>query len=112
MFAEERDSRPPSILIAVLSHTIPPWAAEWLPPPYGTVAGHGRWAGGGRHCAVPQLAEPDEGDEPFCRAVRAHQRLILRSGTWEPDPELGSQMAPKMAPGTTQGPDPLCGSGP
>ncbi len=30
MFAEERDSRPPTILIAALSHTILPWAAEWL----------------------------------------------------------------------------------
>lgn len=30
MFAEERDSRSSSILIAALLHTILPWAAEWL----------------------------------------------------------------------------------
>lgn len=37
---------------------------------------------------------------------------LLPGADWEQTPVLGSQMAPKSTPQTTQGPDPQCGSGP
>ena len=87
-----------------MSHTIPLWAAEWLLSSLQNRGGSWRWAGGGRHCAVPQLAEPDEGDKPFCRAARAHQRLILRSGTRESDPNSAPKWLPKWPPKPLRGP--------
>lgn len=45
----------------LLSHTILPWASEWLLH-YELWRVMGRWAGSGHDCAVPSLFEPnDEG---------------------------------------------------